>query len=256
MLLWALLGAVAWSAGTAVELALFRRLNWTFEAFCEALLAPAAQAAAIAALGRRKGVGAASVWRAIPAAARVLLVADAALAAFALLARRLAAGRPSAVVAVAIAAQAGGAGLLALRMAARRGWTPRERFTLAGAGSAALAAAASAFFAHRLGLALLPRAAALVRLLVLGLGGFAAAVALMLLAAKTLAARSSAAGKLLDAATAALLAAGTIAALQFFRFPRVLPPWDGVVRAVLLAAAGLALAAFLTAPGTGAGERA
>jgi hypothetical protein len=43
--LWAILGVVQWAAGTAVDAAGFRRLDWTYEAFCAALLVPAAQAA-------------------------------------------------------------------------------------------------------------------------------------------------------------------------------------------------------------------
>ena len=63
-----------------------------------------------------------------------------------------------------------------------------------------------------------------------------------LAAASAFARRLPAAGRALEAVVALELGAATIVALHLFQFPRVSPPWDGIVRAMLLAASGIGLA--------------
>jgi hypothetical protein len=238
--LWALLGAVQWAATTAIDAAAFRRLDWTYEAFCVALLVPAAQAAALAAVAPfGRAISLRRAWRSVasPWTVRVLLAADAAgiVAAFLSPAgRRAAAGMAG--------LQSAAAGLLMLARAVRGG-SAKPRGWLFLAGAAALGAAvfatpvpkrlAGAVFPH------FPRSAAV---LLVGTAGLAAGTAALLAASRSLEALSPAAGRVLETAAAPALAAVTIVALHLFRFPVVAPPWDAVVLALLLAASGIAVA--------------
>ncbi|HWC65479.1 MAG TPA: hypothetical protein VG777_05305 [Thermoanaerobaculia bacterium] len=252
VLLWAVLAAVGWVAGTAVDFAGFRRLDWTFDAFCAALFVPAAQSAAVCLLVPGRGVPLRSAWRTLskPLAIRLLLAIDAALVAAGFLARSSSswsAENPRGAPALAIAAQAAAAGVATLWLARRDG-KPAERGALAAAGVAALvAAAAAAGFGGRAAALLLPRAPQLVRLIVFGVGGFVVGIGLLLAAVPIVARRRGEAARGLEAATGLALAAGAVAAAHLFRFPHVVPPWDGIIRALLVAAAALALASMAAA---------
>lgn len=249
VLLWGVLAAVGWIAGTTVDFAGFRRLDWTFDAFCAALFVPAAQSSAVCLLVPGGGVPLRSAWRSLskPLAIRLLFAADAALVAAGFLARPSSpwsVENPRGAPAFAIALETAAAGLASLGLARREG-TPAERGTLATAGAAALvAASAAAGIPGRAAALLLPHAPRLVRVLVFGVGGFVLGIGALLAAIPVVARRRPEAGRGLETATALALAAGAVAAAHLFRFPHVVPPWDGVIRALLLAAAALGLASM------------
>jgi hypothetical protein len=252
--LWALLGAVQGIAATVVDVAGFRRLDWTYEAFCAALLVPAAQAAALTVLvpaARRTAPGGA--WREVASlpTVRALLAADALLIAAAFLP-----GVPgTAVLRIAAALQAAAFGLLVLAAAARGGMSG-GRGALAVAGAASLLSAGFATpIPGRLAAFLLPRLSRAVPPTVFGEAGLLALAGILLVAAAPLARRAPAAGRVLEAATAPALAAAAIVALHLFRFPRVAPPWDLVVFALLVAASAIGCAAAFAARVGPVGER-
>jgi hypothetical protein len=246
--LWAILGAAQGIAGTAVDLAAFRRLDLTYEAFCAALLVPAAQAAAlllIAPSAREVSLGDACRRIAAHPSVRVLLAADVALIAAAFVVRpgsAWSASRAEGVLSRVAAAQAAIGGLLALGSAPRAA-KRRDRALVVAAGAVGLVAAGFATpLPGRLLRAVVPRLFRALPLMLFGEVGLAVAAGILLAAAPAFARRLPAAGRALDAAVALELGAATIVALHLFRLPLVSPPWDGVVRALLLAASGVGLA--------------
>jgi hypothetical protein len=262
--LWAILGVVQWAAGTAVDAAGFRRLDWTYEAFCAALLVPAAQAAALqlivpAARGIAFGDACRQIAFRFPI--RALFAADGALIAAAFAVRPdspWSAARAGGVLSAVAACQAAIGGLLA-PFAAPRPASGKDRALVAAAGIVALVAASFATpLPGRLLRAVLPRLSRALPILLFGTAGLVVGAGIHLAAASAFGRRLPAVGRALEAVVALELGAATIVALHLFRFPRVSPPWDGVVRALLLAASGIGLAstaAALRSPRAAPGEK-
>lgn len=237
-----LLGTVRWVVGAGVDFVGFRLFDWTFEAFCAAILVPAAQAAAVCLLTPRRaaiGLGAALRAAAVSPAVRAVLALDAFLA----LAGGLVPDAFGKGLAAALIVELAAAGALALHLARRLG-AAAERAVLAASALAALAGAAAAVARFRLRAAAPPNLGRLVLWRALPL---AAGVALVLAAASVVARRAPAAGCLLDASTAFPVAAAILAAIHLFRFPVLPPPAAAAVGALLLAGVGVAIAGIATA---------
>lgn len=251
--LWLLIGLVQWVAVTALDFAVLRAVDWRFEPFCEALLIPAIQAAAVAAA--LAAPGKTSGGRPVAAAGRwifPLAIAGAAVLAAGWLAdprSALSLVRPRGAPNLWFCAQIAGAAALGGGIALRRAWTPRERAWLLLASAAALAVSArqalhwAGTFSDTSPLGSMP----FLRALAVELAFLGAAVGLTLKASTILGRASALSGAMLEASAVFPVAAATIVAINLFLRPRVVAPWSAVTGSLLLVAAPLVLASSVLA---------
>jgi len=253
--LWLVIGLVQWVAMTALDYAVLHAVDWRFEAFCEALLIPAIQAAAVAAV--LAAPGKASGGRTLAAAARERWILPlAALGAAVLAAGWLADPRSALSLArlrgapnLWFSAQIAAAAALGAGVALRRAWTPRERAWLLLASAAAFAVSArqamhwAGTFSDTSPLGSTP----FLRALALELAFLGAAVGLTLKASTILGRTSALSGAMLEASAFFPVSAAMIVAINLFLRPRLVPPWSAVAGSLLLVGAPLVLASSVLA---------
>jgi hypothetical protein len=238
LLFWLVLGATQWLATTALELGVLKALDWRYQAFCEVILLPAIQSAALCAVLPRPER---APWplalrrlAAVPAVL-ILLTLDATLLAAGWLVPRsslLSLTRSPGIPAVWCAAKLAMAALLTVAVAVRPEWRSGERASLLAGAAAALAAAAQTFpgWIGPLSERLLPRATLFVRGIAVYGGLSVLAIAVLLLSAATLSRLYPVPGQILEAATMFPVAALTIAVLSYFLRPWMTPPWDALAK--------------------------
>ena len=251
--LWLLIGVVQWAAVTALDFAVLHAIDWRFEPFCEALLLPAIQAAAVAAALAAPGSG----GRPLAGAARerwilLLAVAGAAVLAAGWLADPrsvLSLSRPRGAPNLWFSAQVAAAAAIGAGVALRRVWAPGERAWLLLASAAAFAVSARQVL-HWVGtysdtspLGSTP----FLRALALELAFLGAAVGLTLKASAILRRTSALSGAMLEASAFFPVAAATIVAINLFLRPRLVSPWSAVTGSLLLVGAPLVLASSVMA---------
>ena len=253
LLFWLVLGAAQWLATTALELGVLKALDWRYQAFCEVILLPAIQSAALCAvLPRPDRAPWPLAFRRIAAVPTVLvlLMLDAALLSAGWLTPRsslLSLSRSPGILAFWCAAKLATAALLAVGVAVRPEWRPGERASLLAGAAAALAAAAETIpgWIGLLSERLLPRATLFVRGIAVYGTLSVLAIAILLLSAAALARRFPVPGQILEAAAFFQVAALTIAVLSYFLRPWMTPPWDFLAKSFSYLGATAVLAPLL-----------
>lgn len=253
LFLWLVLGAMQWLATTALEVGVLKALDWRYQAFCEVILLPAIQSAALCAvLPRPERAGWPAALRSLTAAPGVLvfLALDAALLIAGWLAPRsslLSLSRCPGVPSIWCALKFATAGMLAVGVALRPEWRAGERVSLFAGAAAALAAAAETLpgWIAPLSEGLLPRASFFVRGIAAYGALFVLAIVVLLQSASTLSRRHPVPGQILEAAALFPAAAVTIVVLSFFLRPWMSPPWDLVAKSFSYLGATAVLAPLL-----------
>lgn len=252
--LWLLVGVVLWIVVTPLDYVVLHAIDWRFEPFCEAVLIPAIQAAALAvalaAPGKTSGRG-------LLAAARERGILPLAAAGAAVLAAgwladpasALSLSRPRGVPNLWFCAQIAAAAALGAGVALRRAWTPLERTWLLLACASALAVSARqvAHWAGTFSDTLPLGSAPFLRGLAVELAFLGAVVGLALKASAILGRAYPLSGAALEASTLFPVAAATVVAINLFERPRVAAPWSAVTGSLLLTGAFLVLASSILA---------
>jgi hypothetical protein len=250
---WLVLGAVQWVIVTALDLAVFRKLDWRFAPFCEAILLPALASAAVCAVVRPFEMPG-SLARVLVALPRgpvaALLAVDALILGAGWLANprsMFSVTRPAGVPSLWCAGQLAAAAVLtsAAALSPKRPVSARVWLGLTAAFVLPAAAVQVRWWAGSFAEISPFASISFLRGFAASFGGLALTVGIGWKVSTILARVQPLSGALLETAIFFPVAVATIASLNLFLRPRFRAPWGAVSGSLLLIGATFALASFV-----------